>query len=50
MAADPPGVAEAAAAEAAGSERPENDLLDIPPSEISDAKVTMTIFDGRTVH
>ncbi len=28
----------------------DRNLFDIPPSEISDAKITMTIFDGRTVY
>lgn len=28
----------------------DRNLFDIPPSEISDATVTMTIFDGRTVY
>ncbi len=28
----------------------DRNLFDIPPSEISDAKVMMTIFDGRTVY
>lgn len=28
----------------------DQNLFDIPSSEISDATVTMTIFDGRTVY
>jgi predicted amidohydrolase YtcJ len=28
----------------------DRNLFDVPASEISDARVTMTIFDGRTVY
>jgi predicted amidohydrolase YtcJ len=28
----------------------DRNLFDIPASEISDANVTMTVFDGRTVY
>ena len=28
----------------------DRNLFDVPSSEISDAKVTMTVFDGRTVY
>lgn len=28
----------------------QRNLFDIPSSEISDAKITMTVFDARTVH